>query len=105
MQSEQEKQVCISIGRRLKSEFFVLFVQQMFTVSEAEIEFCVEECGGKKRWIRQLENLLGHQFKRLAINAPLSAHLVDNGSPEDFKDGEAGKSQSPHEQPPSSLPS
>ena len=43
MQSEQEKQVCISIGRRLKSEFFVLFVQQMFTVSEAEIEFCVEE--------------------------------------------------------------
>ena len=42
MRTEREKEACIAIGRHLKSDFFVLFVEQMFTVSEEEMSYAIE---------------------------------------------------------------
>ena len=83
MRTERDKETCVSIGHRLKSDYFVLFVQQMLALTEDEISSVLISCGGKKRWIKQIETLLDHRFRDLPSNAPPSAHLVDNGSPED----------------------
>ena len=110
MRTERDKTSCRAIGHHLKEEFFVLCVFQMLTLSDDEMTSAIEINGGKKRWMRQLEALLGHHFRHLPANVPLSAHLVDNGSPEDSADGAAGSEtyssgiQPPPDQLPPSLP-
>ena len=57
----------------------------MYDLSRSEILEAIESCGGQPAWIKQVENMLGHGFSRLAKNAPPSARLVESDGEEVIK--------------------
>ena len=77
MKSAEEKLICAAICSELKKKYFVLFVQSMLTLPREEMEAVIKRCGGVSEWIPGIEDVLGHRFKSVSMNAPLSAHLVD----------------------------
>lgn len=90
MTTSEDRAACQAIGPRLKSKYFALFVQSMLTVSLDEIMPVIMECGGKASWLHQIEALLGRNFKRVHVNAPLSAYAVDDaGTPSREKEQDA----------------
>ena len=77
---------CVSIGAELKTSYFALFVQSMFTLTHDQVVATITKCGGKEAWVSQIEALIGHRFQDVAENAPLSAHAMGGVVPSKSED-------------------
>ena len=81
MAVREDKEACARLAVYLKHEYFALFVESMFDLTRKEMECALLECGGKVRWLRVVETLLGRRFADVA-NVPASALVLSARSNE-----------------------